>query len=66
MKISSNGENVLCDFFLFKYDGDYFKLLRFTVEMTNLELLSFAQTSTHTPSANAKKIKIVDIWTKQP
>ena len=33
-------------------------LLRFTVELRHLELLSFAQASTHIPSANAKKSKL--------
>ena len=32
-------------------------LLRFTVELRHLELLSFAQASTHIPSANTKKPK---------
>ena len=57
MKISNNGENVLSDFFGFYVGGDYFKFLRFTVEMRHLELLSFAQASTHIASANAKKSK---------
>ena len=57
MKISNNGENVLSDFFVFNQGGDYFKLLRFTVELRPFKLLSFAQASTHIPSANAKKSK---------
>ena len=44
-------------FFVFNYVGDFFKLLRYTVELRHLELLSFAQASTHIPSANAKKSK---------
>ena len=57
MTISSNGENVLSDLFVFKQSGDYFKFLRFTGELINLELLSFTQASTHIASADAKKSK---------
>ena len=58
MKISNNGENVLSDFFyVFKQVRDYLKLLRFIFELRHLELLSFAQASTHVASANAKKSK---------
>ena len=63
MKILNNGENVLSIFFVclfffvFKQGGDYFKLLRFTVELRHLELLPFAQASTHIAPANAKKSK---------
>ena len=57
MKISNNGENVLSDLLVCNQGGDYFMLLRFTVELRHLELLSFAQASTHIPSANAKKSK---------
>ena len=54
MKISNNGGNVLSDFFVFNLGGDYFKLLRFTVELRPFKLV---QASTHIPSANAKKSK---------
>ena len=57
MTMSSNGENVLSDLFVFKQSGDYFKFLRFTGELINLELLSFTQASTHIASADAKKSK---------
>ena len=57
MKISNNGENVLSDFSVFNQGGDYFKLLRFTVESRPFKLLSFVQASTHISSANAKKSK---------
>ena len=57
--ISVNNENIkqwrkcLLGFFLM--GGDYFKLLRFTVELRHLELLSFARASTYIASANARK-----------
>ena len=44
-------------FFVFKQGGDYFKLLKFTVELRHLELFSFAQASTNIASPNAKKSK---------
>ena len=44
-------------FFIFKQGGDYFKLLKFTVELRHLELFSFAQASTNIASPNAKKSK---------
>ena len=57
MKMSNNGENVLSDSLFFKSGEDYFKFLRFNVELRHSELLSFAQASTHIASANAKKSK---------